>query len=293
MNAQNAPFINSILYGDIFDFPLTESELWKWAISEKKSSKEDLAKFVKDLPVSVKKTGAYFHLVGREAIVEKRNERLRVSKRKYLLAEKAAKLLAKIPTIRFIGVSGGLAMMNADEGDDIDLFIITEHKAVWMTRLLVFVLLSAEGIGRKRDGRHVKDAICVNMYLDEQDMGFVKNRHDVYTAHEIMQVIPLVDREHTYGKFVTANVWISEFLPNTVKREITQNHAVSRFSLVLHTVLRSSVLEQCAKLLQMWYMRPHRTRETVSDTILAFHPTDYRGDTLKAYDERIKQYEKI
>ena len=37
-------------------------------------------------------------------------------------------------------------------------------------------------------------------------------------------------------------------------------------------------------------MKNHRTKELISDSILAFHPIDYRGIILRKYNQRLKRY---
>jgi hypothetical protein len=54
--------------------------------------------------------------------------------------------------------------------------------------------------------------------------------------------------------------------------------------------LTVGIFEHVAKGLQQFYMKSHITKETVSSTVLAFHPIDYREKTLKEYKKRIKKY---
>jgi hypothetical protein len=293
MNSTQLPFLRAIVYADIFDFPLTEKEVWQLAIG--KCSRLDFEHFIEKPSVPVEKSSDYYFLSGRENIVQKRVQRVLANKKKLSLASKTATLLAKISSIRFIGVSGGVAMQNADKHDDIDLFIITDHNAVWTSRLMVFFLLTMRGIRRKRGHNRIRDTICANMYLDGDNLPFPKNRHDLYTAHEIVQVLSLTDKDGVYEKFLSANSWVLDIMPNAAEyvadRSNIRSVKESRFGLVLRTVLCSFALEKCAKIFQLLYMNSHRTTEVVSDTIVAFHPVDYRGRALQLYAEKMKDYE--
>lgn len=214
-----------------------------------------------------------------------------------MLAKRMAALLAKIPTVQFIGVSGGLALLNADREDDIDFFIVTKKNTVWTTRLFVVLFLELIGKRRRRGTAKVSDSICVNMFLDEQKMQLPKEWRDLYLAHEVVQVLPLFSRQNTYEKFLLLNNWVDAFLPHAVDRGTTKNYTRNNvenlFSVVLCGILQRYAFEHAAKKLQQWYMSKHRTREVVSDTILAFHPIDYRGNTLKAFEKRIDRYAKV
>lgn len=308
MNPKHAPFIKAIFYADIFDFPLTRDEIWRFAIG--RSTKEDLEQFFTSLPSYIKRSDGYFYPEKRKPIIVKRQERQKASEKKLRIAKKACDLLVKIPTIQCIGISGGLSLFNADTKDDIDFFIITKKNTVWTTRLFVALLLELSGMRRKRGGLLVSDSICVNMYLDEGHMRLSKQKRDLYSAHEVMQVLPIFSRHNTYEKFIRSNKWAVDFLPNAFQHGIIRNHTPLRsamqnfegqarnpsepwFNAVLCSALSSSMLEKSVRLFQQLYMRRHRTREVISDTILAFHPIDYRGNTMSEFAKRVHLYEKI
>ena len=54
------------------------------------------------------------------------------------------------------------------------------------------------------------------MFMDGQKMRFPKSEQDIYTAHEIVQLKPLVDKQETYKRFLWQNRWLQEFLPQAV-----------------------------------------------------------------------------
>lgn len=285
MSRGNAPFIKAILYADIFDYPLTQEELWHFAIANAAVRREDFKAFLAHSPPYVRKKDGYFYLAGREEVVRKRKERYSYSLKKMRYAKKIAAYLAFIPTIRFIGVSGALSLSNAKEDDDIDFFIIAASGTVWLTRLLTTIALDGKGIRRKRVGKPRNNSICVNMFLDERSLAFTKARHDLYTAHEIVQVISLLNKNMAYERFLSANFWIQTLLPNIPMQKVAEKRHRS--------IVGIRLLEQLAGYLQRWYMKRHMTREEVSDTILAFHPIDYRKKTLDAFAQRLAHYEKI
>src|SRR6185312_7622187 len=119
-----------------------------------------------------------------------------------------------IPTIEFAGLSGSLAMHNAEKDADIDIFIITRPNTLWLTRFLILSLLQLKGKRRAPGKKHAKDTICVNMLLDTKHMAFPKNKRNIYTAHEIIQMKPLLIRNNTYNEFLHKNKWIINFLPH-------------------------------------------------------------------------------
>ena len=89
------------------------------------------------------------------------------SKRKWNIARSVANKLRIIPTIYLVGVTGGLSVHNASQGDDIDLFFICARGTVWISRALVIVLLFFFSKRRIPGSRDVEDAICPNMFLGD------------------------------------------------------------------------------------------------------------------------------
>lgn len=107
-----------------------------------------------------------------------------------------------------IALSGARAMNNASLADDIDLMIITAENRLWLTRLLVSFLL----FPWLRRGQKISRRLCLNLWLDESAL--VIKTQNLYTAHEICQLKPLYNRDQTYQKFISANLWYKQFLPN-------------------------------------------------------------------------------
>ena len=131
------------------------------------------------------------------------------------------------------------------------------------------------------------------MFVDRQVLLFSKERQDIYLAHEVGQMIPLFERNNTYGQFVNSNKWIKKFMPNITRRITTFITAQNRGPLYASVFLQCfSLFEPSAKFIQLVYMKKHRSSETVSDSMLAFHPHDYRNVVLKEYNKRLR-YEKI
>ena len=91
-------------------------------------------------------------------------------------------------------------MHNSDTDDDIDIFVISNKGFAWTTRLLTAVLLIMLGAYRNKNSKNVKDKICLNFILGEDEMHF-KNQ-DLFTAHEIVQLLPIFTRDKTYQRFI-------------------------------------------------------------------------------------------
>ena len=173
--------LTSLIYSDIFDFPLTKDELMRYFLYEKMTEK-NLSLLLSQHKDIEEKNGFYF-LKGRCGLVEKRQERMQESKKKLHNARSIIHLLSFIPTVMLIGVSGSVSVGNADKDDDIDLFIITQAGTLWTTRLFVTLMLLIVGKKRGRKSIFSPNTMCANMFMDEKDLTLPKIKQNLYTAH--------------------------------------------------------------------------------------------------------------
>jgi predicted nucleotidyltransferase len=268
--------IVSLLYHDIFDYPLTASELNKWKAGR---ISEGVREAVKKVKVE-EKDGLYF-LKGKEKSITKRESHEKASIKKLKIARDSSEVLSRIPTIKLVAVTGALAMNNVDKEEDVDLLIIVKKGTLWTTRLFVLLLLDVLRIPRRRYGdKDQKDKLCLNIWLDEGDL--VWRAKNLFTAHEIAQVKPLINKKQTYEKFVYKNRWIKNYWPKAVRIKYqvagSKEHGEKRKEHPLHTTfyfLLATIFEPLARELQYLYMKPKMTREVVTPTRALFHPVDW------------------
>lgn len=253
----------SIYYHDLFDYPLDFSGLVKWQYGG------DLHGMVN---METSKRRGYYFIRGREGLIYKNLLRKRISAKKITIAEKSAKILSFVPGVRMVGITGSLAMANSPEDGDIDLLIITKKGTLWTTRFLVYVTLRLFGIAvRKPNSKLQKDHLCLNMWLDETDLVWRKSDRNVYTAHEIAQIVPLVGKHDIYEKLLSENSWILDYWPKSVKiaKKINRDEKNRSFVDLL------GFIEKVLYKLQTRYMEAKKTNETVTATRAFFHPYDW------------------
>ncbi|MBI4066520.1 hypothetical protein HY411_02280, partial [Candidatus Gottesmanbacteria bacterium] len=135
--------LTAISYADIFDYPLTEEELGTWLpyrfslkrprLALRQAQGKRQGETLKQLQMG---NVMYYSLRSVRRLYAARQERALWSIEKWTRARRAARLLRAFPTIKLVGVTGGLTRSNARQGDDIDFFIITAPKTLWVTRAL-------------------------------------------------------------------------------------------------------------------------------------------------------------
>lgn len=196
---------------------------------------------------------------------DKRITRAGTSQKKIEKALSLIHLFARIPYVRMIGISGGLSMMNAGASDDIDFFIITSAHRLWTARLCILGAAELFGVRRKRLCRRVKDSFCFNLLFDETNLVVPGQKQNLYVAHEIVQMKPMMIKNDTYTGFLKANQWVRDFFPNI---NISNNYEK-------HTNYRGGLLEFLCKKLQLFLINKHKTNEHITETQLWFFPHDF------------------
>ncbi len=284
--------LKTLIYADIFDYPLTIFEIHKWLIGRKETLRQ-IEKWLEKLRVKgkVERVKEYYFLTDRTKLIRKRKITADQSHRYLRKAKLAVWFLRVIPWIKLIGVSGGLAMGNADKKDDIDLFIITAKNRLWICRLLILGFLSLTGQRRRVKAENNKAAgkFCVNMLLEEDQL--IQFRKDIYLAHEVLQMKVLWQKDGIYFKYLTDNEWAFKFLPNWIGNQyhvLSSKYHVSNNQMQNTKYIILNTIENLAKKFQLWYMKKPEGLERIEDGALYFHPQDYRTKVLEEYKTRIR-----
>lgn len=277
--------LKTIIYSDIFDYPLKINEIHKWLVGKKVTLRQVEKMLIRlNKESGIKNYGQYYFLRKRDRLAAKRRHREKQSKTYFRKAKILSQVLKLIPWIKLVGVSGGLAMGNADWKDDIDLFIVTSKNRLWISRLLTLGLLSLTGQRRKKvdSGKRIAGKLCVNILLEEDKLE-QKNK-DIFVAHEVLQMRPLWYRAGIYSKFLEDNSWAFKFLPNWITESVTSSkYLVSRENIFFN------VFEKYAKWLQLRIMQKPQGMERIEEGAVYFHPGDCRLKVLSEYKAKIKK----
>ena len=290
MNLEQA-IAATLVYSDIFDFPLKLKEISYWLplpISLRELSPLKSIRGLVQKGLLAQEDDFYF-LPGREKIVVKRKKSQRTSRLKLEISQKVARILIKVPGVLLVGLTGNLAMMDVRKNDDIDFLIITQGNKIWTARFLAVLLLEILGRRRRPKSKQIKDKICLNLFLDEAHLYLGKDRQDLYTAHEILQMKPLAEKENIYWQFLEANLWVKNFLPNAFGEKINR----SRKNLESNSkksrgrrIIRMGFVEWLLGGFQLWHIRKGQTRETIKTGQLFFHPQDKRKEVMEQYRKK-------
>ncbi|HRN71206.1 MAG TPA: hypothetical protein PLS49_08560 [Candidatus Woesebacteria bacterium] len=159
--------------------------------------------------------------------------------------------LKLIPTIRYIGISGSLSMLNTSEEGDIDLFIITTMHSIWITRFLVLMYKYSIKLLDKDIGTN----LCFNLFFAENELKIEKIKQNEYTGHEILQLKPIYNKNITYELFLQQNRWLIKLFPNIQipqKKKMSKN--MTGFNFLLY------YLDRLIKIPQIWWLKRNNLR---------------------------------
>ena len=195
--------LKPLLYADIFDFPLTFDEIYKFLEFETdtQSVKTMLDEAISRQEIICK--DGYYSLASKPDLVTTRKERFEMAQTLWPVALHYGGWIAALPFVRMVAITGSLAVNNPrDSVDDIDYFIITEPNRLWLCRALVIAMVRYA----HRRGVH----LCPNYLLTENATRF--SEHNLYTARELSQMVPIYGETY-YVTIRRENAWSSEYLP--------------------------------------------------------------------------------
>lgn len=304
--ARDRAIVATLLYYDLFSFPLRADELVRFAQTPSGSGinssplvvrAHDLsprAEWWDSQPANGTSSESFWYLKGRTDWVSRRSALADASVAKLARANKFARLLQLIPGVRFIGVTGSLAMESAVPDDDIDFLIIAARGRLWLTRALVLAALMAWGVKRPDDGKtEYPNLICANIFLSESDL-YIPDEN-LFIAHEICQMLPLLG-ENAYRAFLSANAWVHTYLPQWQPRRVAfQDRAGWRraqaafertFNHRLGAQLDAELMRRQLARIHAKHARGHNPNVKVSATQLRFHARDLSDYVVNTFNSR-------
>jgi len=193
----------ALAYGDLFDYPLRRDELLRYLPVAASGAQLDRA-LERLVPTAVSQLEEGFYcLRGREATGRLRAERAAASDAGWRQARRFARWLAHVPFVRMVAVCGSLAVDNAGRDGDVDLFLITAPRRLWLVQATTMIL-------RRLARRPGAPPLCPNYLLTGDDLEV--SPCNLYLAHETIQARPLWGHAY-FRRFRAANAWTEAFLP--------------------------------------------------------------------------------
>ncbi len=286
--------LKTVLYSDLFDYPLTSDEIAHYLI-EVPADAASVCDRLRDpiwLDGQIAQVDRFITARGRESLVARRLDRRSSSDRLWKRARRFVRILAALPFVRMVGITGALAMDNSAANDDIDVMIVTAAHRVWLTRALSVALVYL--------GKILGDTLCPNYMISENAL--LLETRTLFAAHEFMQMVPLYGLD-IYTRMRQLNNWIDLLLPNA--RSPLRSEPEVRSRLIGRTVKRISewlLSGSIGDRLEAWEMNrklkkfQSKLHQPDGDAILdqdhvKGHFKDYGAPVTRLYESKLREFQ--
>ncbi len=223
MDTVKIAILNTFTYFDLFDYPLTSVEAWKFLFWPNGQAVrfEEIMVALDGLSQAgkIEFRDGFYYLAGRVEIINLRALRHRLSIPKMQLARREARRLMRFPGTLGVAINNSLAYRNSRVGGDIDFFIITRANAIWQAR---GAAAAYTAFFDKRPRPTLKQnqiclcffaalsALNLESYLLPDEYGLP----DIDFIYRLAMMKPICGDGSVWDKFYAANQWLARFLPN-------------------------------------------------------------------------------
>lgn len=280
--AQELALLRSVIYASLFDYPLTLAQLHA-SLVEVRADAPSVAAWWQDsvfLQATVEyREGLYFP-AGRGDLLQTRTRREALSRDLLDREHRVLSLVAGMPFVRMVALSGSVAHLNAERSADLDLFVITAPGRVWSVTLSVLVISRLLG-WRKR--------MCLNYVISERAMAI--EPADLFSANQIIHLRPIVGHD-VFERFVNANPFVKAFYPNFEAGAKLKPSSPQALKPLVERALSfgvGRVLEAAARALYGWHLKRRAGTWQSIDQVrlqaecLKLHTSSHRASTLESF----------
>ncbi|MDD5749895.1 MAG: hypothetical protein PHO91_03890 [Patescibacteria group bacterium] len=298
--------IKTLAFFDIFNYPLTELEIYKWLYAPKKhyslgeiSSALSTSDFLRS-QLSLQE--GFYNLKGRDHIYLQRKQNNNLAERKFRRARTLAKIYRFIPFVRMIAVCNSLAYSNAKESSDIDFFIISRKNTIWLARFFTILFIKFLGLRPEPDDK--QDSFCLSFFVDEGDLNIFSSRlgeNDIYYPYWVASLLPIYNPDGLYEKFLAANSWYKDYLPHSYPNQFAKETESTFWSKTVGKIIFGLFTLPIWRQPLYSYLRQMQikiignnlkelvnvdSRVIVSESMLKFYPNDNRGLFARQWQEK-------
>lgn len=130
------------------------------------------------------------------------------------IIQKRSRIFPQFPFISTIYLANSITFNALKPSSDIDLFIITQKKRIWLARAFISVIMRFLKIKRSQDKSAKK--FCLSFFIDEKHQNLeplLLDQKDIYLAYRIAHLVPIYS-EKSQNTIYQENQRVKRFLPN-------------------------------------------------------------------------------
>jgi len=287
--------LRALIYFDIFNYPLTASEITQFA-SLKITSLTQVEEALQELAEAllIFQFGEFYSLKNDIVWVERRKKGNTNAAAILPKALKRSKLIYKFPFVRSVNISGSLSKNYFDETTDFDFFIITAPNRIWITRMLLTLYKKIFLLNRRK-------YFCINYYISTEDL-IIPDRN-IFSAIEIITLKNQAG-EDLYRQFIETNNWVDAYFPNFTPDYTHLDDPKRRFikrqvEKILSGKAGDKIDNLCYAITLRFLKRKYRHLRTeefnlnlrTKKQVSKHHPQGFQFKVLKAYEEKCRDFE--
>lgn len=279
---QEVAVLQSVIYASLFEYPLTLDQLHATLVGVRASKETIAAWWLKSdlLQAAVEHRDGWYFPAGHSDLIAIRARREALSRELLDRDRQILSLVASMPFVRMVALSGSLAHLNAEGSADLDLFVITAPKRVWSVTVAAVVMSKLLG-WRKR--------LCMNFVVSESAMKILPE--DLFSANQIIHLRPVTGHA-IFERFVQSNAFVRDFYPNSELATDPESQVPGPRS-SLERILSlgaAQVAERIARSLYGWHLQRRSTSWQSRDQVrlepecLKLHTSSHRASILARFD---------
>lgn len=279
---QELAILQSVIYASLFDYPLTLDQLHQSLVGIRADAGAIESWWQQSawLQALVERRDGWYFPAGRRDLIATRARREQLSRALLERDRSLLALVAAMPFVRMVALSGSLAHLNAEGEADLDLFVITAPNRVWAVTVAVLAISRLLG-WRKR--------LCLNYVVSERAMAITPQ--DLFSANQIIHLRPIIGH-HTFRNFLAKNQFAWDFYPNFKPGEPVAappsgvRGAIER----ILSLGIAPLMERVSRRLYGWHLRRGADRWQSRDQVkleaecLKLHTSSHRASTLEKFD---------
>jgi predicted nucleotidyltransferase len=290
----SADILLSLLYFDIFNYPLTQTEItWHSTLNILIESGITNELEILRQKKYIDSLNGFFFLPAKSETVERRILGNLKATQYIEKAKKISSFISAFPFVRGIFLSGSVSKGYADKDSDIDYFIVTSPGRLWLARTLLILFKKIFLLNSRK-------YFCLNYFIDTDHLE-IPDRN-IFTAVELNYLLPTYNQS-IYHRIRECNEWTRSYLPNfmtpehsilPVKKIFIKNFSEKIFGGSLGNKLDDLCLYITEK---FWNYKFRKTSNQPDRSIRCqkhvskFHPQSFHKKVMESYENKILEFE--
>ncbi len=154
-------------------------------------------------------------------------------------------LYKQFPFVDAIYLANSMTFNALHANSDIDLFVITQERRVWLARFFMTLMMCVYSI--KRSGKITKNRFCLSFFVDRNNQNLeslLLHKRDIYLPYWIAHLVPIY--LHRWALIYSQNLWIQNYLPHWSPQQY--------ISLGIHPSLGTGLFRKIIEICFYWWI---------------------------------------